>query len=345
MTAYLVTGGAGFIGSHLVDALVKPENPVRVVDNLSTGSLANLERARGQVELLEGDLHDLALVRRACKGIDIVFHLASGPAEDCNQPAKFVPATDTLHVLIAAKENGVRRVVYASCASVYGPGANAGRIKESVPTTPATSHGIAKLIGEQHCVAFTSMYGLDTVRLRYFNVFGPRQPSGQPGTIVLELLQTMLAGGRPSLAQEASQAAWDLMYVGDVVYANLLAAELSRGAGKVFNIGHGRPTTLLDLVSALNTVLGTRIAPRYEPHPAPRFHPWIADVTLGEMHLGLCASTDLEHALRGCLAAGGGRKPHPAEAVFKPNGSSSSAAAEPSFSPTQREAADLSVDL
>jgi len=322
MTAYLVTGGAGFIGSHLVEALVKPGNTVRVVDNLTTGTLANLASVRDRVEVIVGDLHQLDLVRSATAGIDVVFHQAAPTAPervraDAEGPTS-APATDTLHVLIAAKETGVRRVVYASCASVYGDAAGNRKLSESTPTTPATAHAVDKLIGEQHCVAFTSMYGLDTVRLRYFNVFSPRQSASSPGAHVIALLEAMLAGNSPVIPEPAGRTAWDLIYIGDVVYANLLAAELPRGAGKVFNIGRGRPTTLLEIVAVVKGILGTALQPVSGCLPAMEPAPLLADVALAETHLGLCASTDLEHALRQCLAYYK-VKHHQAEGVFKPH--------------------------
>ena len=315
MTAYLVTGGAGFVGSHLVEALVKRGNTVRVVDNLSTGTRANLAAVRDQVDLIIGDLHDLDLARRALTGMEVVFHQAASMASEAAgaEGPTAAPATDTFHVLIAAKEAGVRRVVYASCASVYG---EAGRIPvlasdpvtESAPTDPSTPRAVAKLIGEQHCVAFTSMYGLDTVRLRYFNVFGPRQSAARPGAEVIAVLEAMLAGQKPVIPEGAGKAAWDMIYVADVVYANLLAADLPRGAGKVFNIGRGRATTLLDIVAAANAILGTAIEP-LRPVSKTLPAPLLADVTFAETHLGLCASTDLEHALRQCLVHYQGKRP------------------------------------
>jgi UDP-glucose 4-epimerase len=320
MTAYLVTGGAGFIGSHVVEALVKPGNTVRVLDNLTTGTLTNLASLCDQVEVIVGDLHNLALVRSACEGIEVVFHLAAQtapePTDASDPPAP--PATDTLHVLIAAKETGVRRVIYASCASVYGDPGAAQRVTESAPTTPATALGVSKLIGEQHCVAFTSMYGLDTVRLRYFNVFGPRQPARGRGPNLLALIEAMLAGCSPVIPKSMGQKTWDLSYVGDVVYANLLAAELPRGAGKVFNIGRGRPTTLLDVVSMVNTLLGTHLEPVSEGLGETGPEPFLADVSLAETFLGLCPSTDLEHALRQCVAYYR-MKHHPADGVYRPH--------------------------
>jgi UDP-glucose 4-epimerase len=307
MTCYLVTGGAGFIGSHLVEALVKTGNTVRVVDNLTTGAAANLAAVRDRIELVVGDLRELNLVRRAVSGTEIIFHLASDVAAAARPPT--APATDTLHVLIAAREAGVRRVLYASCASVYGAAAHVSEsgqgplpTPETAPTNPTSPSAVDKLVGEQHCVAFTNLYGLDTVRLRYFPVFGPRQSPAPPGADVIRVLEAMLAGENPLLPHGDDETGWDMIYVEDVIYANLLAADLPRGAGKVFNIGRGRLTTLLDVVAMTNAILGTAIEPVPGPPADPGFAPRLADVALAETYLGHCASTDLEHALRRCIA-------------------------------------------
>jgi len=321
MTAYLVTGGAGFIGSHLVEGLVRPGNSVRVFDSLTAGTLDNLASVRDQVEVIVGDLHDLDALRRAAAGMEVIYHLAANPpqrarAEEAHPTA--APGTGTLHVLIAAKETGVRRVVYASCASVYGDAGSGQRLSESAPTAPAAPDAVEKLIGEQHCVAFTSMYGLDTVRLRYFSVFGPRQSAWSPGAKVIAILEAMLAGTSPMIPEAAAHAPQDIIYVGDVVYANCLAPELPRAAGKVFNIGRGRPTSLLDIVARVNAILGTAIQPVSGKRAEEGAAPLLADVTLAESHLGLCASTDLEHALQLCLAYYK-VKHHPPDMIYKPH--------------------------
>jgi UDP-glucose 4-epimerase len=306
MTVYLVTGGAGFVGSHLVEALAEHNNLVRVVDDLSTGLLENLAGVRDRLELIHGDVNHLDLVRRAMAGVDIVFHqtapLLAGESAGNSGSAARPPGTDTLNVLIAAREAGVRRVVYASCASVYSGPAGGQRLTESHATFPVAPYGWAKLIGENHCVAFSTVYGLDTIRLRYFDVFGPRQSPSSPGAPVVAVLQAMLAGQRPAVENTTGRVAQDMIYVGDVVYANLLAAQVPRGAGKVFNIGRGRPATLFDVVATANSILGTALQPAPGSVPGPGPQSRLADVTLAEARLGFCASFDLEQGLRRCLA-------------------------------------------
>jgi UDP-glucose 4-epimerase len=201
MTLCLVTGGAGFIGSHLVDALLAQGHRVRVLDNFSTGSLANLDRVRNKIELVKGDVGDLDTVRAAAKEVEVVFHQAtlSSVHRSIIDPLTThqVCADGTLHILVAAREQRVRRVIYGASASAYGDGAPLPR-RENEPVQPISPFAVAKLAGEHYCVAFSYAYGLETVRLRYFNVFGPRQSSNSSYATVIPLfLQAMLAGRRP----------------------------------------------------------------------------------------------------------------------------------------------------
>jgi UDP-glucose 4-epimerase len=305
MTSCLVTGGAGFIGSHLVEALVSQGHQVRVVDNLSTGNVANLAGVRDRLELIQGDLQHLDVARRATAGVELVFHQAEAPLGQGDSPRGGDPETAgqaTLNLLMAAREAGVRRVLYASCASVYSDPPSGQRLRETDPTFPVSQGGFAKLVGELHCVAFSTAYGLDTIRLRYFDVFGPRQSPAGPGAPVVAILRDLLAGRRPVIEATAGQEPLDLIYVGDVVYANLLAADAPRGAGRVYNVARGRAATLFGVAALANVILGTSIAPAPGGAPAPGQRHWLADVSLAEARLGFCAGTDLEHGLRRCLA-------------------------------------------
>jgi UDP-glucose 4-epimerase len=301
MAVCLVTGGAGFIGSHLVEELLARGQVVRVLDDFSTGHLENLAEVEDRIELVRGSVLDLPAVREVMAGVDYVFHLAGPPpgAASLADPmaAHHCGATGTLHVLVAAREANVKRLLYASSACVYGPPRGFPRREDEV-TQPLSPYAVAKLTGEQQCVGFTGLYGLETVRLRYFRVFGPRQPAASPYAAALaRLVKEMLEGHRPVLSG-GLLAQQDLLAVGDVVHATLLAAAAPRAAGRVYNIARGRPTTSLELVETLNTILGTRLHP-LEAFPSPGEPPHnLADARKAEVELGFCPGLDLERGLR-----------------------------------------------
>jgi UDP-glucose 4-epimerase len=304
MATYLVTGGAGFIGSHLVEALLARGHAVRVLDNFSTGRRANLAHLRECIDLRIGDLTDLEAVRAAARGVDLVFHqgaLASVPRSVADPAATHQAcATGTLHVLTAAREAGVRRVVYAASSSAYGASTRLPK-QETDPTLPLSPYAVAKLAGEQYCAAFTHVYGLETVRLRYFNVFGPRQPPDSPYAAVIPLFLQALLEGRPPTIHGDGQQSRDFTFVDDVVQANLLAAEAPRVAGKVYNIACGRRTSLLELVARMNALLGTAIEPVHaEPRAGDVRHSQ-ADITAARADLGYSPRVDVAEGLRRCV--------------------------------------------
>jgi UDP-glucose 4-epimerase len=304
MALCLVTGGAGFIGSHLVDALLASGHTVRVFDNLSTGSLINLEAVGHRIELIQGDLIDLEAVREATRGVELVFHqaaLASVPRSIEDPLATHLAcANGTLHVLMAAREAGVRRVVYAASSSAYGNSARLPK-RETDPTSPLSPYAVAKLSGEQYCAAFTHVYGLETVRLRYFNVFGPRQPPDSPYAAVIPLfLQAMLAGQSPVIHGDGLQSR-DFTFVADVVQANLKAATAPAASGNVYNIACGRRTSLLELVQKINRLLGTNIAPVHDAERPGDVKHSQADISRARADLGFCPRTDIDEGLRRCL--------------------------------------------
>jgi UDP-glucose 4-epimerase len=301
----LVTGGAGFIGSHLVEALVHRGDTVRVLDNLSTGRLENLEAVRERIELIEADLTDLDAVRAATRDVEVVFHqgaLASVPRSVADPLATHQAcATGTLHVLMAAREAGARRVVYAASSSAYGKSERLPK-RETDPTLPLSPYAVAKLAGEQYCAAFSVVYGLETVRLRYFNVFGPRQPPDSAYAAVIPLfIRAMLAGRRPVIHGDGQQSR-DFTFVEDVVQANLKAAEAPGVSGKVYNIACGGRTSLLELAARINALLGTEIHPTHDdPRPGDVRHSQ-ADIGRARSELGYLPRYDLEEGLRSCVA-------------------------------------------
>ncbi|MBI1913971.1 MAG: SDR family oxidoreductase [Planctomycetes bacterium] len=324
MAVCLVTGGAGFIGSHLVDALLARGDTVRVLDNFSTGSRANLAGTAGRAEILEGDLTCLDDVRRAVAGTEFVFHqgaLASVPRSVANPLATHQAcATGTLHVLQAAREAGVRRVVYAASSSAYG-NSTAPVKHEDDPTLPLSPYAVAKLAGEHYCTAFTHVYGLETVRLRYFNVFGPRQAPGSPYSAVIPLFIEAMAAGRSPTVHGDGRQARDFTYVDNVVRANLLAAAAAGVAGKLYNVACGRTTSLLELIAALNGLLGTSLIPVHtDPRPGDVRHS-LADISRARCDLGYSPDIELIEGLRRTIAhltLGAARpgKPGPGEPAF-----------------------------
>jgi UDP-glucose 4-epimerase len=305
MAVCLVTGGADFIGSHLVEALVARDHVVRVLDSSNRGPLSNLEEVRHRIEFISGDLTDYSLVREATRGVELVFHQAllvpQGDSVAHIVAAQKTYTTGILHILTAAREAEVKRVVYASSSRVYGEAAPRP-LRENDPTFPSSPYAVMELTGEQHCAAFTCLYGLDTVRLRYFNVFGPRQTATSPSSpVVLSVLKAMLAGQGPAVHGSGLEP-HDVLYIDDVVHANLLAAAAPRVAGKVYNIARGRPTTALEVVATVNKILGTDLRPTHTDFPRPDgFLYNQADVSRAEIDLGFCPCTDLEWGLRRCI--------------------------------------------
>ena len=305
MIKHLVTGGAGFIGSHLVEALVGRGQRVRLLDNLSTGSLANIEPFHQGVEFIEGDLRDAACVRRAADGVDVIFHEAalasvSRSVEDPRSTHE-VCATGTLNVLLAARDAGARRVVYAASSSAYGDGFEPPNREDQTPN-PLSPYAASKLTGEHYCSTFTHVYGLETVRLRYFNVFGPRQDPASPYSAVIPLFITaMLAGRTPTIFGDGHQSR-DFTYIDNIVHANLLAADAKNVAGKVYNVATGTRASLLDLIAGINKILGTSIVPRHEPARAGDVRHSQADITRARADLGFEPRVGLDEGLRRAVA-------------------------------------------
>lgn len=263
---YLVTGGAGFIGSHLVEALLVQGAAVRVLDNFSTGYQANLAPFQKDIERIEGDLRDLETVQRAVMGVTYVLHQAALPSvpRSVQDPltSHHCNVTGTLNLLTACRDAGVQRVVYASSSSVYGDSQELPK-HEAMVQKPKSPYAVSKLAAEQYCQAFYTVYGLETVALRYFNVFGPRQDPHSPyAAVIAKFITGMLQGKAPVIHGDGMQSR-DFTYVANNVKANLLAAKAPSVGGQVFNIACGQRYTLLDLVEAINHIIGTNLQPRH----------------------------------------------------------------------------------
>jgi UDP-glucose 4-epimerase len=296
----LVTGGAGFIGSHLVEGLTAAGHRVRVLDNLSTGLWDNLQGARSALEVIAGDVADLTLVEKAMPGVQVVYHLAALASVKLSLEKPLathqVCATGTLNVLDAARRAGVRRVVYAASASAYG--IPAGPVQtERDPVEPLSPYAAAKLAGELYLQSFAAAFGLETVRLRFFNIFGPRQRADSPYSGVIALFSAALNEGRtPTIFGDGKQTR-DFTYVTDVVQALMRAASVPGISGRVYNIGTGRTTNLLELITALNKLLSKNIVPQHKEARAGDIRDSCADITLARRELGYEPRVSLEEGL------------------------------------------------
>jgi len=283
MRTFLVTGGAGFIGSHLATALVERGDHVRVLDNLSTGHRANLSHLGDKVELLEGDVANVEIMKQAVAGVDCIFHeaaLASVPRSVAAPlETNSVCVTGTVNLLDAARKAGVRRVVYAGSSSAYGDQPTSSKRETDLPA-PLSPYAAAKLAAEHYCHAFHATYGLETVTVRYFNVFGPRQdPKSEYSAVIPLFVTAMLAGKQPTIFGDGWQSR-DFTYVDNVVRGNLLAADAPDVAGKSINVACGYQTNLLELIAAINQTLGLSIEPIFKPARAGDVRESLADITL-----------------------------------------------------------------
>jgi len=297
----LITGGAGFIGSHLAEALVREGHRVRVLDDLSTGRLDNLGAVAGEVELRRGDCADLATVLRAAKGMEVVFHQAAVPsvARSVADPvlSHRANATATLHTLVAARDAGVRRFVYAGSSSVYG---NSPRLPkhESMPPSPLSPYAAGKLAGEHYVRLFSGLYGMDTVTLRYFNVFGPRQGARSPYSGVIGLFTTALLSGRTPVIYGDGRQSRDFTYVANVVEANRRALRARGLRGQAVNVATGHRVSLLGLLNALSRQTGRSVRARHlAPRPGDVRHS-LASIGRARGLLGYRPVVDFETGLR-----------------------------------------------
>ncbi len=305
MDRYLVTGGAGFIGSHLVDALVRRGDSVRVFDNFSSGVAQNLAAVRDQIEVIEGDLRDREAVRRAVEGVDVILHQGALPSvqRSIEDPlaTHAVNVDGTLYLLMAAHEAGVRRVVLASSSSVYGDSPTLPK-HEGMPPDPRSPYAVSKLAAESYALAWTASFGLPTIALRYFNVYGPRQSANSDYAAVIPRFVTRMLRGQPPIIYGDGLQSRDFTYVEDVVAANLLAAAAPAEVNGAFNVAAGGRYTLLDLVAALNRILGTDLAPEHAPARAGEVRHSQADISRAGEVLGFEPATPFDEGLARTVA-------------------------------------------
>jgi UDP-glucose 4-epimerase len=301
----LVTGGAGFIGSHLVERLVRAGARVRVLDDFSTGNPANLAGVRGEIDVVTGSVADAGTVRAALTGCGLIYHLAAlaSVARSVEEPlvSHEICATGTLTVLDEARRAGVRRVVFAASSSAYGDQPGTART-ESDALMPLSPYAAAKLAGEHYCTSCTAVYGLETVRLRFFNVFGPRQDAKSPYSGVIALFIAALCAGRPPTIYGDGHQGRDFVYVDNVVDALCHAAHAPSAVGKVYNIGSGQGTTILDLVRHLNHLLGTSIEPLHGPPRAGDVRLSQADISRARRDLAYNPAISFEEGLARTLS-------------------------------------------
>jgi len=303
MSNVLVTGGAGFIGSHLAEALLRKGHRVRVLDDFSTGKRENLIFDRGypSLEIIEGDIRHLAICQKAMKGIDYVFHQAALPSvqRSVEDPlgSNAVNGGGTLNILFAAREEKAKRVIYASSSSIYGDTPTLPKHEEMI-SHPLSPYALQKYIGEQYCRLFYELYGLETVSLRYFNIFGPRQdPNSVYSAVIPKFIDAFLQGSPPTIFGDGEQSR-DFTYIENVVQANLLAMSAGHLHGEAINIACGERTSLNQLVNALRKILGSKMSPIYEEPRKGDVRHSLADIRKGKEILNYKPKVGLELGLK-----------------------------------------------
>ena len=306
----LVTGGAGFIGSNLVRALLERGDDVRVLDNFATGNRANLIGLENDVAMVEGELRSYERVHNAVRGVEIVFHQGALPSvpRSIQDPltTSAVTIEGTLNVLLAARDEHVRRVVYASSSSVYGSSGTLPRIETQQPD-PISPYAVAKLAAERYCVSFHRVYGLETVSLRYFNVFGPRQdPKSQYAAVVPRFLTAIEAGEPVTIHGDGNQSR-DFTYVANVIEANVLAGQVDGADGAVLNVATGRRASVNELADAIGAAVGKPVEREFLPFRTGDVKDSWADVSEARRVLGYEPAIGLEEGVRLTAEAALGR--------------------------------------
>jgi nucleoside-diphosphate-sugar epimerase len=300
MAHYLVTGGAGFIGSHLAEELLRRGDSVRVVDNLVTGRRSNLDHLKG-IDFLEGDLADLSVAQRAADGCDYVLHQAAIPSvpRSVKDPITSNRANvdGTLNVLVAARDAGVKRVVFAGSSSAYGNTATLPK-HEEMPTRPLSPYALQKVIGEEYLKMFTSLYGLETVTIRYFNVFGPRQDPSSPYSGVISVFATALLDNRSPMIFGDGEQTRDFTYVSNVVDGVLRACEAPGASGEVINVATGGRISLNQLFRTMRRMIGSSVEPKYAEPRAGDVRDSQADIAKAKRLLGYEPTVSFEDGLQ-----------------------------------------------
>jgi UDP-glucose 4-epimerase len=303
MSRVLVTGGAGFIGSNLAEASLKMGHQVRVLDNLSTGKRENLvfDEVYPFLEMIEGDICDLTTCQKAMEGIEYVFHQAAIPSvqRSVEDPltSHTVNTGGTLNLLIAARDAGVRRVIYAASSSAYGDTPTLPKKEEMVPN-PLSPYALQKFIGEEYCRLFFQLYGLETISLRYFNIFGPKQdPNSIYSAVIPKFIDALVSGHSPVIFGDGEQSR-DFTYIDNVVHANLLAMNAERTQGEVVNVACGRRVSLNQLVKILQDIIGSNVSSHYEePRKGDVIHS-LADIKRVKTVLNYNPRVGIEEGLR-----------------------------------------------
>jgi UDP-glucose 4-epimerase len=302
----LVTGGAGFVGSNLVRALLARGDTVRVLDNFSTGNRANIADLAGEIEVVEGDLRSYERVHAAVRGVDVVFHEGALPSvpRSVQDPltTTAVNVEGTLNVLLAARDEGVQRVVNASSSSVYGNSGTLPRTEDQAPD-PISPYAVAKLAAERFCTSFTRVYGMDTVSLRYFNIFGPRQDPNSQYAAVLPRFIRLIGAGQPVTINGDGEQSRDFTFIENVVQANLLAADAPSTGGAILNIATGEAETVGRAATLIGELLGKPVERIFAPAQVADVRASLADITVARTLLGYEPSVSFGDGLQRTIAS------------------------------------------
>lgn len=301
MGTYLITGGAGFIGSNIAERLLKDGHRVRILDDFSTGRQENLQGLDGDLQVIRGDIRDMAAVRKASEGVDYVLHQAALPSvqRSVEDPilANEVNITGTLNVLVAARDAGVKRIVCAASSSAYGDTPSLPKREDMLPA-PLSPYAINKLTGEYYCRAFYQLYGLETVALRYFNIFGPKQdPASHYAAVIPIFTRRFLEGKAPTVYGDGEQSR-DFTYIDNAVSANLLACTAPEAPGRVFNIACGERFTLNELLDRIRGIMGHTLPAEYAAPRQGDVKHSLADISLAEKYLGYKPLVSFDEGLK-----------------------------------------------